>query len=52
MGTLKSLPVDGAAIDERWELTEALAESIANWAEAQHYMQILRDPTVVMGLKY
>lgn len=34
-------PVNGAAVDQGWVLAQAVAEGIANGAEAQHNMQPL-----------
>ena len=34
-------PVNGAAVDERWEHVNAGAEGVADWAHGQHYVHVL-----------
>jgi hypothetical protein len=33
-------PIDGAAIDQRWELSESVAEGFTYGAHTQHHMKI------------
>lgn len=34
-------PVNGAAVDKRWELAQAIAKGIANGTEGHHNVQVL-----------
>jgi hypothetical protein len=34
-------PIDGCAVDQRWEVTDTATEGLSNWREAKHDMKLL-----------
>ena len=37
-------PIDGAAVDERWEHPQTVAEGISNWTHGKHNVEVGLHP--------